>query len=151
MKRVGSRTLALLPILPTRVADVVARRQASAGADALPGNPRPWGGTANRSRPNRNRIATCPWLCCLGRSRGCASPSTGSPATSVCLTRLHEIVHERRRVSAETAIALGAYFLQTPEYWMNAQTAHELSRELVQNGSAIRSRIRRHAADRAAT
>ena len=66
-------------------------------------------------------------------------------------TRLHEIVHERRGISAETAIALGAYFAQTPEFWMNAQTAHTLSTELVQNGSAIRSRIRRHAADRAVT
>ena len=36
-------------------------------------------------------------------------------------TRLHKIVHEKRGVSAETAIALGEYFDQTPEFWMNAQ------------------------------
>ena len=31
-------------------------------------------------------------------------------------TRMHEIVHERRGVSAETAIALGTYFGQSPEF-----------------------------------
>ncbi len=63
-------------------------------------------------------------------------------------TRLHEIVHERRGVSAETAIALGEYFDQTPEFWINAQKVYELSRELTMNGKAIRSRVRRHARDR---
>ncbi len=63
-------------------------------------------------------------------------------------TRLHEIVHERRGVSAETAIALGEYFDQTPEFWMNAQKVYELSREQVMNGKEIRSRVRRHARDR---
>ena len=63
-------------------------------------------------------------------------------------TRLHEIVHERHDVTAETAIALGEYFDQTPEFWMNAQKAYELSRELVTNGEEIRSRVRRHARDR---
>ena len=60
-------------------------------------------------------------------------------------TRLHEIVHLRRGVSAETAIALGTYFGQTPEFWMNAQKAYELSKELIENGEAIRARVRRYA------
>lgn len=64
-------------------------------------------------------------------------------------TRLREIVHERRGVTAETAIALGEYFGQTPEFWMNAQKTYELSRELVENGKRIRSRVRRRAEDRA--
>lgn len=57
-------------------------------------------------------------------------------------TRLHEIVHERRGVSAETAIALGAYSGQSPEFWMNAQKTFELSKALVENGPAIRARVR---------
>ena len=65
-------------------------------------------------------------------------------------TRLHEIVHERRGIRAETAIALGAYFGQTPDFWMNAQKAYELSRELVENGAKIHSRVRRHAKDQVA-
>ena len=103
-------------------------------------------------RVPKNRISTHPGTLLLeqiadmGLTVNGVARDIGLPAT-----RLHEIVHERRGISAETAIALCAYFLQTPEFWMNAQTAHELSRELVRNGSAIRSRIRRHATDRAAT
>ena len=62
-------------------------------------------------------------------------------------TRLREIVHERRGVTAETAIALAAYFEQSPEFWMNAQKVYELSKELTENGEAIRARIRRRAAE----
>ena len=64
-------------------------------------------------------------------------------------TRLHEIVHERSGVTAETAIALGAFFGQSPEFWMNAQKTHELSKALIRNGEEIRSRVRRYAENRA--
>ncbi len=67
--------------------------------------------------------------------------------TNLPATRLHEIVHERRGVSAETAIALGEYFGQTPEFWLNAQTAFDLSRTLAESGPAIRNRVRRRATD----
>ena len=100
----------------------------------------------------RNRIASHPGTLLLeqitemGLTVNGVARDVGLPAT-----RLHEIVHERRGISAETAIALGVYFSQTPEFWMNAQTAYELSKALVENGPEIRSRIRRHATDRAAT
>ena len=37
--------------------------------------------------------------------------NVGLPAT-----RLYDIVHERRRISAETRIAVGEYFGQSPEF-----------------------------------
>ena len=61
---------------------------------------------------------------------------------------LREIVRERRGVNAETATALGEYFGQTPEFWMNAQKIHEFSKALVENGQGVRARIRRRADDR---
>lgn len=64
-------------------------------------------------------------------------------------TRLHEIVHERRGVSAETAIALAVFFEQTPEFWLNAQKVHELSKELAERGEAIRMQVRCRAKDMA--
>lgn len=100
----------------------------------------------------RHRIASHPGALLLeqisemGLTVNGVARDVGLPAT-----RLHEIVHERRGISPETAIALGVYFAQTPEFWMNAQTAYDLSRELVENGREIRSRIRCHAAHRAAT
>ncbi len=42
-----------------------------------------------------------------------------------------------------------AEFEVTPEFWVNAQAASELSKELVENGQDIRSRIRPHVAVRA--
>ncbi len=94
-----------------------------------------------------HRIATHPGVLLreqieeLGLSVHRVARDTNLPAT-----RLHEIVHERRGVSAETAVALGEYFGQTPQFWINAQTAFDLSRALAENGPAIRARVRRRAA-----
>ena len=101
---------------------------------------------------SRNRIASHPGLLLLeqitemGLTVNGVARDVGLPAT-----RLHEIVHERRGISAETAIALGVYFSQTPEFWANAQTAYELSKALVEDGQEIRSRIRSQARNRVAT
>ena len=94
-----------------------------------------------------NRITTHPGVLLLEQIREMGL-SVNRVARDIRLpaTRLHEIVHQRRGVTAETAIALGAYFNQSPEFWMNAQTAYELSKELVHNGEDIRARIRRPAA-----
>lgn len=42
------------------------------------------------------------------------------------VTRVAEIVHERRGLSADTALRLGRYFRTSPEFWMNLQSAYEL-------------------------
>ena len=96
-----------------------------------------------------NRIATHPGALLLEQIQEMGLTVNGlARDIDLPATRLHEIVHERRGVTAETAIALGEYFDQTPEFWMNAQKVYELSRELVTNGMAIRSRVRRNARDR---
>ena len=59
--------------------------------------------------------------------------------------QLHDIVRERRAVSAETAIALGEYFGQTAMFWLNAQMLHDLSKALTTRGGEIRTRVRRRA------
>jgi len=98
-----------------------------------------------------NRIALHPGALLLEQIRDMGLTVNGvARDIGLPATRLHEIVHERRGMKAETAIALGAYFGQTPDFWMNAQKVHELSKELVENGAKIQSRIRRHAKDRVA-
>ncbi len=98
-----------------------------------------------------NRIATHPGALLreqieeLGLSVHRVARDTDLPAT-----RLHEIVHERRGVSAETAIALGEYFGQRPEFWIDAQKTFELSKALAESGLDIRARVRRRAVDHAA-
>jgi addiction module HigA family antidote len=44
----------------------------------------------------------------------------------VPVTRIAEIVHERRAVTADTALRLGRYFSTTPIFWMNLQVRYEL-------------------------
>ncbi len=96
-----------------------------------------------------NRIATHPGALLLDQIQDMGITVNGlARDIDLPATRLHEIVHERRGVTAETAIALGVYFDQSPEFWMNAQKVYELSRELVIHGNEIRSRIRRCAKDR---
>jgi antitoxin HigA-1 len=41
-------------------------------------------------------------------------------------TRIGEIVHERRRITAETALRLARYFNTNAEFWLNLQNFYEL-------------------------
>lgn len=44
-------------------------------------------------------------------------------------TRIGEIVHERRRVTADTALRLARYFNTNPEFWLNLQNFFDLELE----------------------
>ncbi|MFZ3211818.1 MAG: HigA family addiction module antitoxin [Terriglobales bacterium] len=44
----------------------------------------------------------------------------------VPVTRISEIVHERRGITPETALRLGRYFNTSARFWLNAQAAYEL-------------------------
>jgi antitoxin HigA-1 len=44
----------------------------------------------------------------------------------VPVTRIAEIVNERRGITADTAFRLARYFRTTPEFWMNMQKHYEL-------------------------
>jgi addiction module HigA family antidote len=47
-------------------------------------------------------------------------------ALHVPATRISEIVHQRRAITADTAIRLGKYFKTTARFWLNLQTAYDL-------------------------
>ena len=42
--------------------------------------------------------------------------------------RINEIVHGKRRITADTAARLARYFGTTPQFWLNLQTTYELDR-----------------------
>ncbi len=44
----------------------------------------------------------------------------------VPVTRIAEIVRERRAITADTALRLGRYFKTPPVFWMNLQVRYEL-------------------------
>jgi addiction module HigA family antidote len=44
----------------------------------------------------------------------------------VPVTRIAEIVHQRRGVTPDTALRLGRYFNTSARFWMNAQSSYDL-------------------------
>lgn len=40
--------------------------------------------------------------------------------------RIAEIVHNRRRITADTALRLGLFFGTSPEFWQNLQARYDL-------------------------
>jgi antitoxin HigA-1 len=47
-------------------------------------------------------------------------------AIGISPNRIAEIVHDRRRISADTALRLSLYFGNSPEFWLNLQTHYDL-------------------------
>jgi antitoxin HigA-1 len=44
----------------------------------------------------------------------------------VPMTRIGEIVHQRRGITPDTALRLGRYFNTSARFWMNAQSSYDL-------------------------
>jgi antitoxin HigA-1 len=49
-------------------------------------------------------------------------------ALQIPLNRVNELVRGKRGITPESALLLSEYFRNSPEFWMNLQTAHDLSR-----------------------
>jgi addiction module HigA family antidote len=49
-------------------------------------------------------------------------------ALAIPLNRVNELVRGKRGITPETALLLAGYFQNSAEFWMNLQTAHDLSR-----------------------
>ncbi len=58
-------------------------------------------------------------------------------AVGVPPRRINEIVHGKRRVTADTALRLARYFGTTDHFWLNLQTRFDLEVEKDHLGSSI--------------
>jgi addiction module HigA family antidote len=57
-------------------------------------------------------------------------------------TRIAEILHERRRITADTALRLARYFNTNAEFWLNLQNFHDLEvSRRSEAGSEIERRV----------
>ena len=45
---------------------------------------------------------------------------------SVSPRRINEIVHEKRSITADTALRLGRFFGMSPQFWLNLQNRYDL-------------------------
>ena len=54
------------------------------------------------------------------------SQSRLARAIGISPNRIAEIVNNRRRITADTALRLSLYFGNSPEFWMNLQSHYDL-------------------------
>jgi antitoxin HigA-1 len=68
-------------------------------------------------------------------------------AIGISPNRIAEIVNNRRRITADTALRLSLYFGNSPEFWLNLQTHYDLklARRNLKPGDAKRIKDRRAA------
>jgi addiction module HigA family antidote len=76
-----------------------------------------------RLRTHPGEVLREEYLVPLGLSARALAKELNVPAN-----RLTEIVRGTRDVSADTAIRLGRYFGTDPRFWLNLQTAYDLSK-----------------------
>lgn len=60
----------------------------------------------------------------------------------VPVTRIAEIVHERRGITPDTALRLARYFNTSAGFWMNLQTAYDLEIAADKFSRRIQSEVR---------
>jgi antitoxin HigA-1 len=87
-----------------------------------------------RLRTHPGEILREEYLVPLGISARALAKALDVPAN-----RLTEIMRRERDISADTAIRLGRYFGTDPRFWLNLQSAYDLSKaEKEHNYSGIR-------------
>ena len=65
------------------------------------------------------------------------SQSRLAKAIGISPNRIAEIVNNRRRITADTALRLGLYFGNSPEFWMNLQAYYDLNRRATFRRNAV--------------
>lgn len=75
-----------------------------------------------RLRTHPGEVLAKEYLKPLGLSASALAQAIGVPPN-----RISDIVRQRRDVSADTAIRLGRFFAVDPRFWLNLQTAYDLS------------------------
>ena len=67
-------------------------------------------------------------------------------ALRVPATRIGAILKQQRAVSADTALRLARYFGTSPEFWLNLQAGHDLSKARAELGPQIEREVNPRAA-----
>lgn len=56
--------------------------------------------------------------------------------------RINEIVHQKRAISADTALRLGRYFGMSPQFWINLQSHYDLEVQIDKLGSRLDTEVK---------
>ncbi len=99
------------------------------------------------NRPNSGwslrRVTTHPgemlreeFLAPLGISQNALAMKIRVPAT-----RVGEIIHGRRAITPDTALRLARFFGNSPEFWLNLQQTHDLSKARLELDQTIEREV----------
>lgn len=58
--------------------------------------------------------------------------------------RINEIVLEKRRITADTALRLSRYFGTSPQFWLGLQTDYDLDVAMESLGSRLEREVKTH-------
>jgi antitoxin HigA-1 len=97
--------------------------------------------TPNRVTAHPGEVLSEEFLKPLGMSINALAIALRVPAT-----RIGAIVKGERSVTADTALRLARFFETSPEFWMNLQAMHDLTKARIENGEAIARDVRPRAA-----
>jgi addiction module HigA family antidote len=96
---------------------------------------------------NLQRVSTHPgamlrdeFLIPLGISQNALALKIRVPAT-----RIGEIVHGQRAITPDTALRLARFFANSPEFWLNLQQMHDLSKARLELGKTIERDVEAYA------
>lgn len=56
--------------------------------------------------------------------------------------RINQIINGKRSITSDTALRLAKYFGNSPEFWMNLQTMHDLTKTRAAHGKQIEQEVR---------
>jgi addiction module HigA family antidote len=56
-------------------------------------------------------------------------------------TRIGDIIHGRRAITPDTALRLARFFGNSPEFWMNLQQMHDLSKARLELSETIEREV----------
>ncbi len=96
---------------------------------------------AERIRTHPGEILREEFLVPLGMSANALARELRVPPN-----RITAIVNGTRSVTADTALRLARYYGTTPEFWINLQASHDLSRARAESGREIERAVRPRAA-----
>jgi addiction module HigA family antidote len=97
--------------------------------------------TPNRVTTHPGEVLSEEFLIPLGMSVNALAMGLRVPAT-----RIGAIIKGERSVTADTALRLARYFRTSPEFWMNLQATHDLTKARLERGSAIERDVQPRAA-----
>ena len=60
----------------------------------------------------------------------------------VPVARINDIIHAKRRISADTALRLATYFETSAEFWLNLQTRYNLKIAATTLGEQVKRAVR---------